>query len=136
MKDVLKKRITIHYQDCQETVLKDKDIIFEEVMDLIDNNQGGQSSFLDNFNLAHKRSETKSKIYDLLFENETFKRYEEYKIIVTDIIMTALYDSEITRYELYNIFIGNYVTSNIEKARKKGVTNIAANILEKDCLKF
>ena len=50
--------------------------------------------------------------------------------------MTALYDSEITRYELYNIFIGNYVTSNIEKARKKGVTNIAANILEKDCLKF
>lgn len=91
---------------------------------------------MDNFNLAHKRSETKSKIYDLLLENETFKRYEEYKIIVTDLIMTALYDSEITRYELYNIFIGNYVTSNIEKARKKGVTNIAANILEKDCLKF
>ena len=71
-----------------------------------------------------------------MFENETFKRYEEYKIIVTDLIITALYDSEITRYELYNIFIGNYVTSNIEKARKKGVTNIAANILEKDCLKF
>ena len=91
---------------------------------------------MDNLNLAHKRSETKSKIYDLLLENETFKRYEEYKIIVTDLIMTALYDSEITRYELYNIFIGNYVTSNIEKARKKGVTNIAANILEKDCLKF
>jgi len=55
------------------------------------------------------------------------------KEIVTDTVMTALYDSEITRYELYSIFIGNYISSNIEKMRKKGVTNIPANILEKDC---
>lgn len=102
-------------------------------MDLIDNNQGGQSSFLDNFNLAHKRSESRQKLYELLYEMDALKKHAELKEIVTDIIMTALYDSEITRYELYSIFIGNYISSNIEKMRKKGVTNIPSNILEKDC---
>ena len=59
MKDVLRKRLTVHYQDCLDTILKDKNILLEEILDLIDNNQGGQSSFLDNFNLAHKRSESR-----------------------------------------------------------------------------
>lgn len=72
----------------------------------------------------------------MLYEIDALKKNNELKENVTDIVMTALYDSEITRYELYSIFIGNYVSSNIEKMRKKGVTNIPSNILEKDCQKF
>jgi hypothetical protein len=88
---------------------------------------------LDNFNLAHKRSESRQKLYELLNDVDSLKKNHEMKENVTDLIMTALYDSEITRYELYSIFIGNYITSNIDKMRKKGVTNIQSNILEKDC---